>query len=124
MKLFSRRYPQHTPLGNHIGTSEPPEGSWCSKKQYSRGVCSCLCVSLLCGTLCIELSDRFPFELDAMGTVHDPVADCIRDRGVSDDLVPPVDGNLRDNDRGSSPNSVLKDLQQTETAWGIEGFKA
>jgi len=58
-----------------------------------------------------------------MGAVNDAVTDCIGDRGISDDFVPPVDGNLRDYERGASADPVLKDLQQTETARGIEGLK-
>jgi uncharacterized membrane protein len=60
---------------------------------------SCFYASSFCGALCIDFSYRLPVELDAMGAVHDAVTDCIGDCGISDDLVPPVDGNLRDTEK-------------------------
>lgn len=38
----------------------------------------------------IELSDRLALELDAMGGVHDTVADGVGNRGFSEDfMIPP-----------------------------------
>jgi len=59
-----------------------------------------------------------------MGAVYDTIADSIGDCGISNNIVPSVYGNLRDNDRGFSPKPVLQDLKQTEPAGSIEGLQA
>ncbi len=72
----------------------------------------------------IDFSYRFSFQLDAVRAMNDTVTDGIGNRRVPNELMPGADRNLRDDDRGSPPEPVLQDFQQTEPAGGIEGFQA
>jgi len=54
---------------------------------------------------------------------YQDVADSISDCRVSNNIVPLVYGNLRDDDRGFSLKPVLQDLKQTEPAGSIEGLQ-
>gem|GEM_PF-4980999 len=55
----------------------------------------------------VKLTHRLAFQLDAVSGMHDAVANGVRDGGVSDDLVPPGNGKLGTEDRGSTAVSVF-----------------
>ena len=75
-------------------------------------------------TLSVELSRRFTGKLDAVGAVHDTITDGIGYSGIAYHLVPAAYGHLRDNDGGFSPDSLLQDFEQAQTAGSIKGLQA
>jgi len=75
-------------------------------------------------SLCVELSRRLTGKLDAMGAVHDTITDSIGYGRIPYHLMPTAYRNLRDNDGGFSPDPLLKDLEQGETAGSIKRLKA
>ena len=63
----------------------------------------------------LVLSHRRTLNLHLVSLVDDPVEDGIRERGVADLVVPMLDGELADDDRGAPLVAILDDLPVSYT---------
>src|ERR1700730_15881085 len=66
----------------------------------------------LIGSGLLLLSEALSFEVDAVGVVDEAIEDCVGDRGISDDFVPAIDGQLAGDDDRTGFISALADLEQ------------
>src|SRR5260370_5395234 len=70
------------------------------------------------------LSEALSFEFDAVGVVDAVIEDCVGDGGISDNLVPAIDGQLAGDDDRTSFISVLDDLEQIAALIGVERLRS
>ena len=68
----------------------------------------CLRSSLECGSA--SFAKAFSAKIDAVSVVNDTVQDRVGQRGISDDLVPAVHGDLAGDEDGSAVVAILDDL--------------
>ena len=63
-------------------------------------------------------------EIDAISVVNHTVQDRVGERGISDDLVPAVHGNLAGDEDGAAVVAIFDNLEQVSAAIGAERFWA
>jgi hypothetical protein len=69
----------------------------------------CLRSSLECGSA--SFAKAFSAKIDAVSVVNDTVQDRVGQRGISDDLVPAVHGDLAGDEDGSAVVAIFDDLE-------------
>lgn len=67
-------------------------------------------IGLLCGEFA---AGRFALESEATSVVDDAVENGVGDGRLTDDVVPPVDGNLAGDEGGAPAAALLDDLEVT-----------
>jgi hypothetical protein len=76
--------------------------------------------SVECGSA--SLAKALAGEIDAVGVVNYTVQDRVSERGIADDFVPAVHGNLAGDEDGAAVVAIFDDLEQVSAAIGAERF--
>ena len=69
-------------------------------------------------------AQRLAAELEAVGVVHDAIQDRVGERGLADQVVPAIHGNLTGDQGGAAAVALLDDLEQIATLLGPERLQA